>query len=77
MAERVKKIDRKRAEREIRAESDKATRMENKVDKLARQADVVEQREIAQVSQSLGFALAVVLTLVRSSCSHSRPTLLN
>lgn len=50
MTERVKKIERKRAQREIRAESDKATRMENKVDKLTRQADVVKQRHIAQVS---------------------------
>lgn len=49
VAERVKKIERKRAEREIRAESDKATRMENKLDKMTRQVDVLEQREIAEV----------------------------
>ena len=53
VAERVKKLERKRAERQIRAESEKATTMENKVDRMTRQVEVAEQRQIAQVGLSV------------------------
>lgn len=49
VAERVRKIDRRREDRLVRAESEQATRMEGKLDKLKRQLDVKQHQNIGEV----------------------------